>query len=140
MHDMLAALLANSRILREPAGLSQGYWVGAPGVFYEREEKAFYLTYRIRRPRGIAPDRGGEARIARSTNLRTFDDVWSVTKDQFSTASIERCAIRKGADELWRYYACFVDPSDGRWGVWVMKASKFANLSPAQSHPPFSAA
>jgi len=132
-------LLANARVLRQPVGLSQGYWVGAPGVFYANDEKAFYLTYRIRRPRGIAPDRGGEAKIARSTDSRVFDDVWSVTKDRFSTASIERCALRKGADGVWRYYACFVDPSDGRWGVWVMRSAKLQDLDPAQAQPLFAA-
>jgi len=107
--------LARGQILREPVGFENGYWVGAPEVFYAADEKACYLTYRIRRPRGVAPDRGGEARIARSTDFQNFQDVWSVTKDQFRTASIERCALRKGPDGLWRYFACFVDPADGRW-------------------------
>src|SRR5204863_3897063 len=91
-------LLADGQILREPAGKEKGYWVGAPGVFYAADERAFYLTYRIRRPRGVQPDRGGEARIARSTDLKSFEDVWSVTKDKFNSASIERCVLRKGAD------------------------------------------
>lgn len=64
-------LLSGGLVIREPAGLEKGYWVGAPGVFHARDENCFYLTYRIRRPRGIAPDRGGEARIARSTDLNT---------------------------------------------------------------------
>src|SRR5216117_3629631 len=125
----------NGHILRGPAGCAPGYWVGAPGAFYAADEQAFYLTYRIRRPRGVAPDRGGEARIARSTDLPHFEDVWAITKDKFSTASIERCAIRKGPDGLWRYYACFVDPADGRWGVWVLKAPTPQELDPAQAQP-----
>src|SRR5437016_1338590 len=98
-----AELLAGSRIIREPGGFENGYWSGAPGAFYEPGEKAWYLTYRIRRPRGVAPERGGEARIARSTDLEKWEDIWSVTKDKFESASIERCALRKGADGLWRY-------------------------------------
>ena len=84
--------------IREPVGKEKGYWAGAPGAFYATDEGAWYVTYRIRRPRGIAPDRGGEARIMRSTDLQNFTDVWSVIKDRYDTASIERSAIRKGAD------------------------------------------
>jgi len=136
---MFSEVLDAGQIVREPVGAEKGYWVGAPGAFYAEDEKAFYLTYRIRRPRGVAPDRGGEARIARSTDLRNFQDVWSVNKDQFSTASIERCALRKGPDQVWRYFACYVDPADGRWGVWMLKARNPAKFDPANARPLFSA-
>jgi len=139
MSAKFSEALDAGQIVREPAGAEKGYWAGAPGVFYAEEEKAFYLTYRIRRPRGVAPDRGGEARIARSTDLRNFEDVWCVNKDQFSTASIERCALRKGPDQVWRYFACFVDPADGRWGVWMLKATNPAKFDPASARPLFSA-
>src|SRR3989442_1664598 len=92
---MTSELLANGRILCEPVGLENGYWAGAPGVFYAADERGWYLTYRIRRPRGIQPDRGGEARIARSADLNHWQDLWSVTKDKFGSASIERCALQK---------------------------------------------
>src|SRR5207244_9998455 len=111
----------------------------APGVFYAKDERACYLTYRIRRPRGIPPDRGGEARIARSTDLKQWKDVWSVTKDKFNSASIERCALRKGADSHWRYFASYVDPADGRWCVSVLQSRSLENLDPAQSKAIFKA-
>jgi hypothetical protein len=129
--------LASGNIIRDPPSFGSGYWVGAPGLFYAKDERALYLTYRIRRPRGVTPDRGGEARIARSTDFRHFEDLWSATKDQFSTASIERCALRKGNDGLWRYYVCFVDPSDGRWSVSMIKASSVQDLNPNDAKPLF---
>jgi hypothetical protein len=132
-------LLRDARIVREPAGGGAGYWVGAPGVFHARDERAFYLTYRNRRPRGVAPDRGGEAFIARSTDLRRFDEVWSVTKDRYGSASIERSAIRKGADGAWRYFTSFVDPTDGRWCVAVLKGADISRLDPSAARRLFSA-
>lgn len=126
-------------MLREPVGAENGYWAGAPGVFYAADESAWYLTYRIRRPRGVAPDRGGEARIARSSDLRNWDDVWSVAKDKFDSASIERCALRKGADGQWRYFVSFVDPADGRWCVSVIPAHNIQKLDPASAKPVFKA-
>jgi hypothetical protein len=132
-------LLAGGEIVREPAGNENGYWAGAPGAFYAADERAWFLTYRIRRPRGIAPDRGGEARIARSSDGQHWEDVWSVTKDRYNSASIERSAVRKGADGLWRYFTSYVDPADARWCVSVIKASSIDELDPSRVQPVFKA-
>jgi hypothetical protein len=132
--------LANGQIVREPVGFEHGYWAGAPGAFYASDERAWYLTYRLRRPRGVQPDRDGEARIARSTDLHRWEDVWSVTKDKYNSASIEKSTIRKGADGQWRYFTSFVDPADGRWCVSVLKASDVGRLDPARARLVFTAA
>jgi hypothetical protein len=126
-------ILRDARVIREPVGAGQGYWAGAPGVFHAVDERAFYLTYRIRRPRGVAPDRGGEARIARSTDLQHFDDIWTVNKDAYGSASIERSALRRGRDGIWRYFTSFVDPADGRWCVAVLKHADPARFDPASA-------
>lgn len=138
--DAANLILRDPQTIREPVGAEHGYWAGAPGVFYARDENAFYVSYRIRRPRGITPDRGGEARIARSADLKHFEDVWSVTKEKYDTASIERSAIRKGPDGAWRYFTSFVDPADGRWCVCVMKDVDLARLDPSTASRLFTAA
>jgi hypothetical protein len=130
---------AGGQIVREPVGFANGYWAGAPGAFYAADERAWYLSYRIRRPRGIEPDRGGEARIARSTDLKNWEDIWSVTKDRYRSASIEKSAIRKGADGQWRYFTSFVDPADGRWCVSVLKADEIEKLDAARAQTLFKA-
>ena len=94
-------LLAQGTVIREPAGTGAGYWVGCPGAFYAEAERAWYLTYRIRRPRGVAPDRGGEVRIARSTDLAKWDDVLAIQKDRYESASIERSCLHRGPDGEW---------------------------------------
>ncbi|EEF59063.1 hypothetical protein [Pedosphaera parvula] len=131
---------AGGQIVREPVGFEPGYWAGAPGFFYDKVEKAFYLTYRLRRPRGVSPDRGGEARIARSTDLKHFEDIWSVTKDQYESASIERSAIYKGRNGQCHYFTSYVDPMDGRWCVAQIKSGEIANLDPKKVERVFSAA
>src|ERR1019366_8665697 len=116
------------KIIREPVGHRNGYWAGAPGAFYEATEKAWYLTYRLRRPRGVPPDRGGEARIARSTDLKNWKDIWSVNKKEYNSASIERGTLHRGADKLWRYFTSYVDPADGRWCVAMLRGTDVARL------------
>jgi hypothetical protein len=131
--------LSQGQIVREPVGNRNGYWTGAPGAFYEAKEKAWYLTYRLRRPRGVQPDRGGEARIARSTDLKNWEDIWSVNKSEFNTASIERGAIHRGADKVWRYFTSYVDPADGRWCVAMLRGTEVAQLYSRNVEPVFTA-
>jgi hypothetical protein len=138
--EQAARSLRDPRVVREPVSGGAGYWVGAPGVFYARDESAFYLTYRIRRPRGVEPDRGGEARIARSVDLIQFDDVWGVTKDVYGSASIERSAICKDANGTWRYFTSFVDPADGRWCVSVVTGPDVRRLDATRARRLFTAA
>jgi hypothetical protein len=138
--SITSELLAQGIVIREPVGNEKGYWVGCPGAFWDESERAWYLTYRIRRPRGVAPDRGGEVRIARSADLRHWDDVLRITKDQYNSASIERSALHRGRDGVWRYFTSYVDPADGRWCTALMKAAKVEQLDPAKREVIFNAA
>lgn len=123
-------LLSRGQVIREPVGREQGYWVGCPGAFYDETDGAWYLTYRIRRPRGVEPDRGGEVRIARSTDLQRWDDVLTIHKSDYASASIERSCLHRGRDGLWRYFTSYVHPQDGRWCTAVLEARSVAQLNP----------
>lgn len=103
------------QVIREPEQGEDGYWVGAPGAYYDPQENAFYLSYRLRRPRGVAPDRGAETHLLRSRDGLEFETIWSGQKDQLGTTSIERCAIRRLPDGQWALYVSYVDPQDRRW-------------------------
>lgn len=120
---------SDGQIIREPVGPGNGYWAGAPGAFFEPAEKAWYVSYRLRRPRGVEPDRGGEARIARSTDFKNWTDIWSVNKKEYGTASIERSTLRRGPDQRWRYFTSYVDPADGRWCTAMITADDPARFS-----------
>jgi len=129
---------AQGRIIREPVGSGSGYWVGCPGAFFDEADKLWYVTYRIRRPRGVAPDRGGEVRIARSADLVRWDDVLVIGKERYDSASIERSALHRGRDGLWRYFTSYVHPADGRWCTTMLKAARVTDLNPADRKVLFS--
>jgi hypothetical protein len=132
-------IFIESQIVREPVAPGAGYWAGAPGAFYDASEMIWHLTYRIRRPRGVPPDRGGETKIARSADLKSWEDVLTITKDQFDSPSIERCALRKGPDGLWHYFVSYVDPADNRWCVSHITARDISALDPKSRRPLFTA-
>jgi hypothetical protein len=119
----------------EPAGNEPGWWAGAPSALYDEESARFYLYYRIRRPRGIAPDRGGQCFIAESGNGRTFKTIWSATKDKFETESMERAALVKGLDGVWRLHLGYVDPQSRKWRIDSMEASSPDGFDPQTCKP-----
>jgi len=135
----LKTLLASGTVLREPVGMGNGYWAGCPGFWHDTLDGVDYLTYRIRRPRGVQPERGGEVRVARSTDGRTFEDVWRLTKDQVNSASLERTHLTRGLDGQYRYFASHVAPEDGRWCVTSAKAVSATAINAANMKRLFTA-
>ncbi|HTW07468.1 MAG TPA: sialidase family protein [Acidimicrobiales bacterium] len=108
-----------------PERPGRGYWVGAPCVVAGGGR--VLLSYRRRRPRdGSAQERGHMAAIAESSDGgRTFADIWSMSKQEVGTSSIERFCLRLGPEGRdWLLYTSWEDPpSSGRWRVDLMQAS-----------------
>ncbi len=102
-------------VVVEPTGEGKGFWVGAPSVTQDPQDGAIYLVYRVRRPRGVEPDRGAEIHIARSQDGKSFETVWTGHKATLNTTSIERCALVPQNDGKWVLFPSYVDPADGRW-------------------------
>ena len=101
------------------------------GVYYDPDHNAFYLVYRLRRPRGVPPDRGAELRIARSVDGLHFEDVWASTKDQLSTDSIDRRALVRRR----RVVGCSTSVMWTRWtsagaSTWWKRRGPTASISP----------
>jgi hypothetical protein len=102
-----------------PPGQGDGYWAGAPSVVYDAERARFYLYYRLRKPR---PVRGGACFVADSEDGLYFRTIWSSTKDDFGSASVERFSLIRALDGKWLLYASYVDPADSRWRIDVLEA------------------
>lgn len=126
-------------VIRQPQARQPGYWVGAPGVFYEATTKAYFLSYRVRRPRGVLPDRGAETCLARSEDGIAFETIWTGSKEQLGSASIERCAVRRLESGDWALYISYVDPADGRWRVDLVLSSAPERFDLADARPLFTA-
>jgi hypothetical protein len=124
--------LAEREVIRHPIERGPGHWVGAPSIFQEGD--ILYLTYRFRRPRGQG--RGYEARIARSRDGMTFDDIWSITQDQLESPSMERFALTRVAD-TYLLYVSYVDGQTNRWRIDVMDAPHPDRFNPRRRHTVF---
>ncbi len=108
----------------EPPARQARTWAGAPSAIFDDQTGKFYLYYRLRWPRGSGElDRGGECRIAQSEDGIHFTDIWSAKKTEFPTLSLERGALVKTPEGLWRLYIGLVDTADNRWRIDMMEAS-----------------
>lgn len=112
-------------VVRSPRGTGPGWWAGAPGVFHDDDTDRFYLTYRLREPR---PVRGGITRLAVSEDGLQFEDIFECRKEQLGSSSIERCAILKGLDGVWRWYVSYVDPETSQWRIDVVETDDPAKI------------
>lgn len=119
----------------EPLGSGAGWWAGAPSAVWTGQH--YYLSYRLRRPQ---PERGGETRIAVSSDGERFSQIWSARKEEFDTPSIERSALVRVDDDHWRLYISYVDGSDGRWRIDLMEAATPEELRPRDRRPVLTAA
>lgn len=121
------------KVVISPLGNETGYWAGAPTVLFDEKDETFYLYYRLRNPRGLGEnERGFEVRIASSKDGENFTDVWSMHKKQLNASSIERSALVKVNDDLYRLYISYVDPADNRWRIDVMEANTPASFDVAK--------
>lgn len=118
-------------VVRQPLGSGEGWWVGAAGALYDTLSRRFYLTYRYRRPRGVEPDRGGELVIAESEDGVHFHDLWRLTKGELGSPSIERCCLRRLAEDRWCLWVSYVDPADHRWRIDALEAPAPDAFDPA---------
>lgn len=123
-----------------PPGNGQGYWAGAPGIFWDQDTGEFFLAYRLREPRGPEDrGRGYEVRVAESRDGVTFKDVFVISKQELNSPSLERAAIFKDAAGEYRLLFSYVDPSDRRWRIDAIGARHPSEFRLERREPAFTA-
>tara|TARA_A100001037_G_scaffold246845_1_gene228624 strand:- start:748 stop:1731 length:984 start_codon:yes stop_codon:yes gene_type:complete len=117
----------------EPLGNDEGWWAGAPSAIFDPESGNYYLYYRLRRPRGLELERGGECVIAESDDGISFTPIWSAKKTEFCSDSMERSALVKGLDGSWRLFISYTDPEHKMWRTDMMEADSPDGFKPSES-------
>jgi len=127
-------------VVRQPERAEPGYWAGCPGICYEPDRQRFLLSYRQRRPRGTALDRGWRCALAVSSDGVRFDDIWEIGKDELNTASMERFSLMPAPGGSYRLYISYVDPADNRWRIDVLEAAGPGSFALQSARPALTAA
>ena len=126
-------------VVLSPERGGDGYWTGCPGILHDSRRGRFLLTYRQRRPRGDARERGWRCAVAESDDGISFRDVWAVEKDELGTTSMERFSLLP-TEEGYLLYLSYVDPDDSRWRIDVLDAETPDSFSVAKAEPVLTAA
>jgi len=113
--------------IREATADADGYWVGAPYVFYDYGTGEFWMVYRWRDP----DNRGYKITIAKSTDGINFTDVKSITKGDLGFNSIEKASlIRDPVSGKYKFYCCGDDGTG--WDIYKLDdVDDPADLDPA---------
>ncbi|MFC4536039.1 hypothetical protein [Sphaerisporangium dianthi] len=107
-----------SVLVLAPPGDEPGNWVGAPSSVYS--DGVFYLAYRLRRP--IGEGRGYAVAVARSLDGEHFETVYTITREEADTESLERPALVRTPGGVWRLYISCATYGTKHWRVEVMQA------------------
>jgi hypothetical protein len=119
--DMLRFDPVEGTVIRTPPGSGYGYWVGGHKVSFDPSSGLFVLFARARTP--LEHGRGGTCEVAVSTDGIAFDTVWTATKEEFASSSIEVGQVVPDGAGGWRLYVSYERPAQRDWRIDVLEAS-----------------
>jgi hypothetical protein len=117
-----------SAVAVAPPGDGPGYWVGAPSAF--AWDGTIYLAYRLRRPLGMG--RGYAVQVAKSTDGEHFEPLLTIGKEEADAESLERPALTRTEDGVWRLYLSCGTHGTKHWRVELLEAASPAEFDVRQ--------
>jgi len=117
--------LAESVVVVEPARPEPGHWAGAPSALVTGADT--WLAYRERDPQR----RGGRVVLAHGDRGPRFVPVVTLDQERFGAQSLERPALTRTCDGLWRLYVSCATPRSKHWRIDLLEASAPERLAEA---------
>jgi hypothetical protein len=118
--------MGRAAVVQLPPGTGPGNWVGAPSAVLD-SSGAVVLAYRVRVPDG----RGVTNRIARSADGERFITLATIDRNQMDAVSLERPALVRTPDDVWRLYvSCALPGKD--WRIDLLEAEDPTALGAAK--------
>ena len=111
-----------------PPGDGPGYWAGGPSAV--EWDGDIYLAYRLRRPLGKG--RGYAVAVARSADGEHFETLLTISKEEMDAESLERPALIRTPDGLWRLYLSCGTFGTKHWRVELLEAPSPAEFDSRQ--------
>lgn len=102
-----------------PPGDEPGYWAGAPSAI--EWDGTIYLAYRLRQPQGMG--RGYAVTVARSADGVHFEPLVTIAKEQMRSESLERPALIRTPEGLWRLYLSCATFGTKHWRIELIEAA-----------------
>lgn len=116
---------ASAVVVKAAAGSGGQSWVGSPSAVRVGDE--IIMAYRLR----DAARRGYAVEIARSADGVRFQTLTSITKEQMGCESLERPALVRTKDGIWRLYLSCATFGTKHWRVELLEALAPEDFDPA---------
>jgi hypothetical protein len=107
-----------STVAVAPPGTEPGTWSGAPSAVTDGDD--IVLAYRLRKP--VGRGRGYAVAIARSADGVQFAEIGRITREDMDCESLERPALVRTSDGLWRLYLSCATWETKHWRVELLEA------------------
>ncbi|RCG28541.1 hypothetical protein DQ384_22560 [Sphaerisporangium album] len=95
-----------------------GHWAGAPSAVLA--DGVVHLAYRLRRP--IGQGRGYAVVVARSLDGERFETIYTLHREEVDTESLERPALVRTPEGVWRLYISCATHDSKHWRVELIEA------------------
>jgi len=126
----------------EPEGKGQGYWIGAPFVYHDKDLNKLFLYVRTRNPRPkvgkvnpLDTRRGYKCQIYESIDGVKFDPIWEMRKHQINAKSIEGAALIKIKEKYHIFLSYESHSKIPRWKIKKAEAMHPSEFQPKDFHP-----
>jgi hypothetical protein len=119
----------NSELVAPAPGRGPQQWAGAPGATLDADG-SIVLTYRVRGDHDVNV-------IARSADGVATTTIGTIEPAQLGAQMVERAAIVRVRDGLWRMYVSCATPASKHWWVGVLEAAEPEGLAAAPVRPLF---
>ncbi|HYM84743.1 MAG TPA: hypothetical protein VEY67_11385 [Candidatus Dormibacteraeota bacterium] len=117
----------------EPPGAGPGYWAGCSSAVLD-DDGSYVLAYRVR----LGPVGRGSTIVARSRDGERYTEVARLDREAFGSASMERPAIVRTVEGLWRLYACCATHAPSKhWWIDLLEADDPAGFTPERRRTVF---
>jgi hypothetical protein len=113
-------------VVKPAAGSGGQTWVGSPSAIRVGDE--IVIAYRLRDPQR----RGYAVEVARSADGVHFQTLVSIGKEQLDCESLERPALVRTREGIWRLYLSCATPGTKHWRVELIEAAAPDAFDPAR--------
>ncbi|MDR3035540.1 MAG: hypothetical protein LBV78_20985, partial [Kitasatospora sp.] len=117
--ELLVPRPERSVVAVAPPGVEPGYWAGAPSAV--AWDGTIYLAYRLRQPQGMG--RGYAVTVARSADGVNFEPLVTITKERMRAESLERPALIRTPEGIWRLYLSCATFGTKHWRIELIEAA-----------------
>jgi hypothetical protein len=133
MPDFPLPTMTDYAVAAAAPGSGVGFWAGSSSAALD-DDGTFVIAYRVR----TGEQGKGSNVIARSEDGETLTTIATIDQDRFGAQSLEKPALVRTDDGLWRLYVCPATPAPSKhWWIDVLEADEPEDFASSEARTVF---